>query len=77
MAKVVTLNREQKRHLLVTMLESRLGDLREESLNRQGKGHFHVSGRGHEAMAAVARSCTMATTWCRITATAACAWGGA
>ncbi len=53
MAKVVTLNREQKRHLLVTMLESRLGDLREESLNRQGKGHFHVSGRGHEAMAAV------------------------
>ena len=53
MAKVVTLNREQKRHLLVTMLESRLGDLREESLNRQGKGHFHVSGRGHEALAAV------------------------
>jgi 2-oxoisovalerate dehydrogenase E1 component len=53
MAKVATLNKEQKRHLLVTMLESRLGDLREESLNRQGKGHFHVSGRGHEAMAAV------------------------
>ena len=53
MAKVATLNREQKRHLLVTMLESRHGDLREESLNRQGKGHFHVSGRGHEAMAAV------------------------
>jgi 2-oxoisovalerate dehydrogenase E1 component len=22
-------------------------------LNRQGKGHFHVSGRGHEAMAAL------------------------
>jgi 2-oxoisovalerate dehydrogenase E1 component len=53
MAKVATLNREQKRHLLVTMLESRHGDLREESLNRQGKGHFHVSGRGHEALAAV------------------------
>ena len=53
MAKVATLNREQKRHLLVTMLESRHGDLREESLNRQGKGHFHVSGRGHEAMAVV------------------------
>jgi len=35
------------------MLESRHGDLREESLNRQGKGHFHVSGRGHEAMAAI------------------------
>ncbi len=53
MAKVATLNKEQKRHLLVTMLESRHGDLREESLNRQGKGHFHVSGRGHEALAAV------------------------
>jgi 2-oxoisovalerate dehydrogenase E1 component len=53
MAQVATLNKEQKRHLLVTMLESRLGDLREESLNRQGKGHFHVSGRGHEAMATV------------------------
>jgi 2-oxoisovalerate dehydrogenase E1 component len=53
MAKVATLNKEQKLHLLVTMLESRLGDLREESLNRQGKGHFHVSGRGHEGMAAV------------------------
>ena len=35
------------------MLESRHGDLREESLNRQGKGHFHVSGRGHEALAAI------------------------
>ncbi len=53
MAKVATLNKEQKRHLLVTMLESRHGDLREESLNRQGKGHFHVSGRGHEALAVV------------------------
>jgi 2-oxoisovalerate dehydrogenase E1 component len=53
MAKVANLNKEQKRHLLVTMLESRHGDLREESLNRQGKGHFHVSGRGHEALAAL------------------------
>jgi hypothetical protein len=35
------------------MLESRLGDLREQNLNRQGMGHFHVSGRGHEAMAAI------------------------
>ena len=35
------------------MLESRHGDLRQESLNRQGKGHFHVSGMGHEAMAVV------------------------
>ncbi|WP_438480240.1 thiamine pyrophosphate-dependent enzyme [Oleiharenicola lentus] len=46
-----TLSKEQKRQLLLTMLESRHGDLREESLNRQGKGHFHVSGRGHEALA--------------------------
>jgi len=48
-----TLNPEQRRHLLRTMLESRHGDLREESLNRQGKGHFHVSGRGHEAFSAL------------------------
>ncbi|HVU16817.1 MAG TPA: thiamine pyrophosphate-dependent enzyme [Candidatus Didemnitutus sp.] len=48
-----TLNKEQRRHLLRTMLESRHGDLREESLNRQGKGHFHVSGRGHEGMCAL------------------------
>jgi 2-oxoisovalerate dehydrogenase E1 component len=53
MATAATLNKEQKRHLLLTMLESRHGDLREESLNRQGKGHFHVSGRGHEALAAL------------------------
>ena len=53
MAHAATLNKEQKRHLLLTMLESRHGDLREESLNRQGKGHFHVSGRGHEALAAI------------------------
>lgn len=44
---------ELKRKLLLTILESRHGDLREENLNRQGKGHFHVSGRGHEAMAAL------------------------
>ncbi|WP_415909690.1 thiamine pyrophosphate-dependent enzyme [Oleiharenicola sp. Vm1] len=48
-----SLNQEQRRHLLRTMLESRHGDLREESLNRQGKGHFHVSGRGHEAFSAL------------------------
>ena len=53
MAQAAHLNKEQKRHLLLTMLESRHGDLREESLNRQGKGHFHVSGRGHEALAAI------------------------
>ncbi len=48
-----TLSTELKRKLLLTILESRHGDLREENLNRQGKGHFHVSGQGHEAMAAV------------------------
>jgi len=47
------LTSEQRHRLLRFMLESRLGDLREESLNRQGKGHFHVSGRGHEAFAAL------------------------
>src|SRR3954468_19342473 len=47
------LTSELKHKLLLTMLESRHGDLREENLNRQGKGHFHVSGRGHEAMAAL------------------------
>lgn len=52
-AAIPPLNQEQRRHLLRTMLESRLGDLREENLNRQGKGHFHVSGRGHEALCAL------------------------
>lgn len=47
------LTTELKRKLLLTILESRHGDFREESLNRQGKGHFHVSGQGHEAMAAI------------------------
>jgi 2-oxoisovalerate dehydrogenase E1 component len=31
-----------------------MGDLREQSLIRQGKGWFHISGMGHEALAAVA-----------------------
>ena len=47
-----TLSTELKRTLLLTILESRHGDMREESLNRQGKGHFHISAQGHEAMAA-------------------------
>src|SRR3989441_2169631 len=47
------LSKEDKRHLLTTMLESRHADLREQNLNRQGKGHFHVSGMGHEALAAI------------------------
>ena len=55
MAKATTLNKEQKRQLLLTMLESRHGDLREESLNRQGKGHFHVSGRINSRIASFRR----------------------
>ena len=47
------LNKETKLRLLKTILESRHADLREQNLNRQGKGHFHVSGMGHEALAAV------------------------
>jgi 2-oxoisovalerate dehydrogenase E1 component len=47
------LSKEDKLRLLTTMLESRHTDLREQNLNRQGKGHFHVSGMGHEALAAV------------------------
>ena len=39
--------------LLSAMMESRHSDLREQNLIRQGKGHFHVSGMGHEALAAV------------------------
>lgn len=50
------LSKEQKLKLLTTLLESRHGDLREQNLNRQGKGHFHVSGMGHEALAALALS---------------------
>ncbi|MCW5547437.1 MAG: hypothetical protein KIT44_00585 [Opitutaceae bacterium] len=55
MPSVATLDPKLKHQLLQTLLESRHGDLREESLNRQGKGHFHVSGRGHEALAAISR----------------------
>jgi 2-oxoisovalerate dehydrogenase E1 component len=47
------LNKKDKLRLLTTILESRHGDLREQNLNRQGKGHFHVSGMGHEALAAI------------------------
>jgi 2-oxoisovalerate dehydrogenase E1 component len=46
-------DKETKLRLLKTILESRHADLREQNLNRQGKGHFHVSGMGHEALAAV------------------------
>src|SRR5437879_12141465 len=47
------LSKEDKLRLLTTILESRHSDLREQNLNRQGKGHFHVSGMGHEALAAI------------------------
>jgi len=40
--------------LLTALWRSRLGDLREQSLIRQGKGWFHISGMGHEALAAIA-----------------------
>jgi 2-oxoisovalerate dehydrogenase E1 component len=48
-----TLSKKDKLQLLTTILESRHGDLREQNLNRQGKGHFHVSGMGHEALATI------------------------
>jgi 2-oxoisovalerate dehydrogenase E1 component len=50
---MVLLSKEAKLRLLKTILESRHADLREQNLNRQGKGHFHVSGMGHEALAAI------------------------
>ncbi len=49
----VPLDSAAKLRLLRLMLESRQGDLRQESLNRQGRGHFHVASMGHEALAAV------------------------
>jgi len=48
-----SLNRDQRRQLLEIMLTSRLGDLREQSLLRQGQGWFQVAGMGHEAVAAL------------------------
>lgn len=51
--RAMPLTKNDKLRLLTILLESRHGDLREQSLNRQGKGHFHVSGMGHEALAAL------------------------
>ncbi len=51
--RMASLDKETKLRLLKTILESRHADLREQNLNRQGKGHFHVSGMGHEALAAI------------------------
>jgi 2-oxoisovalerate dehydrogenase E1 component len=50
---MASLDKETKLRLLKTILESRHADLREQNLNRQGKGHFHVSGMGHEGLAAI------------------------
>lgn len=47
------LSKDDKLRLLTIILESRHADLREQNLIRQGKGHFHVSGMGHEGLAAV------------------------
>ncbi len=47
------ISKKDKLRLLTILLESRHGDLREQNLNRQGKGHFHVSGMGHEGLAAL------------------------
>src|SRR6266550_338865 len=47
------LAKKDKLRLHTLMLESRHADLREQSLNRQGKGHFHTPGMGHEALAAI------------------------
>src|SRR6266513_3168237 len=47
------LGKKDKLRLLKLMLESRHADLREQNLNRQGKGHFHTPGMGHEALAAI------------------------
>ena len=48
-----TLSKDDKLRLLRIILESRHADRREQNLIRQGKGHFHVSGMGHESLAAV------------------------
>lgn len=48
------LDLETRQSLLRVLWRSRIGDLREQSLIRQGKGWFHISGMGHEAFAAIA-----------------------
>lgn len=54
-SKVSSLTDDKERlALLKALWRSRLGDLREQSLIRQGKGWFHISGMGHEALAAIA-----------------------
>lgn len=48
------LDKEIRLRILSTLWRSRLGDLREQSLIRQGRGWFHISGMGHEAFATMA-----------------------
>ncbi|MEM1222880.1 MAG: thiamine pyrophosphate-dependent enzyme [Verrucomicrobiota bacterium] len=48
------LDEKSQKALLEVLWRSRKGDLREQSLIRQGKGWFHISGMGHEAVAAFA-----------------------
>jgi len=53
--KTASLLDDPTRHALFKVLwRSRLGDLREQSLIRQGKGWFHISGMGHESLASMA-----------------------
>src|SRR2546423_1206770 len=47
------LSKKDKLRLLEIVLESRHADLREQNLIRQGKGHFHTPGMGHEGLAAI------------------------
>mgnify|MGYP000860510157 FL=1 len=49
----VAFDEARKLQLLKLMLESRLGDEREKSMIRQGKGWFQISSAGHEALAAL------------------------
>ncbi|MEM8867159.1 MAG: thiamine pyrophosphate-dependent enzyme [Verrucomicrobiota bacterium] len=51
---VEALDEKSQKALLRVLWRSRLGDLREQSLIRQGKGWFHISGMGHESVAAYA-----------------------
>ncbi|MGF1677915.1 MAG: thiamine pyrophosphate-dependent enzyme [Candidatus Methylacidiphilales bacterium] len=50
---MLSLNADQKIHLLETMVASREGDRREGILYRQGKGWFQIASVGHEALGAL------------------------
>ncbi len=51
--KTTILDSSTRMALLRVLWRSRLGDLREQNLIRQGKGWFHIAGMGHEALAAI------------------------